>query len=400
MKSLIDRSPVVIPWKDGSLSVPISGGCHIHYLNPEYPEPLSDYAIGTIVEADLKKLAGRIADAQRIVLVIEDTSRPTRLESLLREIISAIKIIRGRNGGVKIIVACGAHFGLVKSQLLQKTGPLSVPAFIHDCIDSRRLVKVGYSQSGLPLWFNQDVVDADLRLTISTVNIHPMAGYSGGGKILLPGVAGLETICGFHNLSPGKPGNIQNPMRQMIDEVLHHLPVAFSWQILSRPDGSIIRIYGGDISTAHCMAAAHLEKTIRIVVDHPVDMVLAGCRPFNQNLLGTFKALTGLPGVLKAGGKVVLFNEAWQGRGDHHWRNRPEVVKVERDRAARLFERFNVGLYSPQIRSEDFEELFPRNFQLLRTETELSGYLHLSSVQELAVIPHAPLNLLLSAADI
>lgn len=182
-------------------------------MEPLFPEALTEKEVENQVVDSLAPLKSAIVSAENIAIIIEDSTRPTLTAPLVAKLLRELTNLRGGNLGLSLIIAAGAHYNLSPSALIKKTGRLEIPVLIHDCTDRNQLSMIGDSKAGIPLWFNRPVVQADLWLAVSTVNIHPMVGFSGGEKILLPRVAGLETIAAFHGLPQGRPGVYQNQMR-------------------------------------------------------------------------------------------------------------------------------------------------------------------------------------------
>lgn len=386
---------ILIPWSNGFLSVAIKDSPGIVHLEPAYPPPLQLEDIRAAVHQDLAILAQPLKNAGRIVLILEDPSRPSDTRILTETILNGIKEIRGSLTGFNLVVASGAHYRIAPRHLRRKVDRFSWPIIIHDCQAENQLLSVGTSRAGIPLFFNQAVVRAHLRLSISTVNIHPLAGFSGGGKILLPGVAGLKTIYGFHSMPPGKSGVHHSAMRELIDEVTGLLPIDYSWHLISRPDGTLVKIHSGPTGKSY----AHAKQTLLNIAACPrpvnkFSLLLLGCNPFDQNLTGTFKSLSQIPPLLQSGGCAVLFNEASQGTGFHHWRNDPRVIAAQKNYYRNLLQDYQVAVYSPITTPVHFQNLFPDEFSLLSSEAMLSEFITKRPVGSVAVLPYAPVTLI------
>ena len=388
-----------LPWDSGSLELPLLRGRAINpslaWLEPTLPAPLSKIELQTQVDKEFQLIAPQIKKAARIALLLEDPSRPSRTRELAASIIRKIGETRGGLTGVSVIVAAGAHYRIEPEALAMKLPALDPPAVIHDATSTSNLAHLGFSQSGVDFWFNRNIAEAELRLSISTVNLHPLVGFSGGGKILLPGVAGIETIRGLHRLPAGTAGAAQTAMRDLINEVLDRLPIAYSWHLLSRPDGGIFRIFAGPVQSSHSEARNEL---LRLVTLEPPSvqpqLLILGAHPFHQNLIGSFKSLHQIPAVLAPGGCALLINEATQGVGFHHWRNDPAVTAAEKEKCHRMYQAYRVALYSPGTQPEAFRNLFPEEFVLLRSFQELTDFLKEFADQPAAVIPYAPVTLI------
>jgi nickel-dependent lactate racemase len=391
-KVMIDLNCIAIPRHRRKWRFPVPAGSDVAVLAPVYPPALKSHQIKALAERGNAATRTLVRAASKIVLIVEDSSRITVTADLVSKLLDCLLEIRGSKRNITILIAAGAHYNLSAKDLAKKVGKTAFE--IHNAADPSKLVRIGASRTGIPLVFNEKVVEADLRFTVSTVNIHPLAGYSGGGKILLPGVAGLESIFPFHALPQGTPGVYGSAMRELIDEVTRILPVAYSWQLLADPAGRIVAVCGGALHEAHRQAIARLETLITVAgPGQPADLVLAGCQPFNLNLLSTFKSLNQLPKLLRDGGRLILFNEARQGVGDHYWRNDPEVVRMQQERYREIFSRYTVGVYSPGSDRREFGRLFPESFRLIEDEAGLTGFGGGNEAMRVVYLPYAPITL-------
>ncbi|HBF36979.1 MAG TPA: hypothetical protein DDW50_06620 [Firmicutes bacterium] len=390
---------VTFPWNSGHITISLPALANVTRLEPAYPEPITPAELHHFIKDDLNPLRFELKNAQQIICIIEDPSRISKTADIVASICQTIQEYRGSLFGFEIVVAAGAHFQIQAEDLLKKVGSYPSPfsLSIHDCNDTQNIAFIGNSPDGIPLLFNKKIVNADLRLTISTMNIHPLAGLSGGAKIFLPGVAGLKTIEAFHSLPVGTPGMENSPMRKLINQVLDIFPVRHSWHLLSNPKGEIFKIVSGKINDGFHKAGIELLKIVTIAKPRlPADLLFLGCRPFHQNLIGTFKSLHQIPKLLKPGGSAVLFNEAPQGIGFHHWRTEPTVVLEQKTKYQQLLKDYQVALFSPGSSLEQFRTLFPDTFNFLKTESELRGILdgqNSTTQSQTIVIPYAPITL-------
>lgn len=385
---------ILLPWSNDFLTVDIGDHPAVNCLEPVYPPPLTPVDIRTTINHDLAALTRPIKHAERIVLILEDPSRPSDTRDLVGTIIDGIREIRGNLAEFHLVVAAGAHYRIAPRHLLKKIPQLSLPIIIHDSRAESGLVSIGTHRSGIPLFFNKAVVRAELRLSVSTVNIHPLAGFSGGGKILIPGVAGLKTIHGLHRLPPGEPGVHKSAMRELMDQVLRLLPLDYSWHLISRPDSPLVKIYGGPTAESHAQAKQALLTMVSC--PRPVkkpSLLLLGCKPFDQNLIGTFKSLPQISLLLNPGGRAVLFNEAPQGIGYHHWRNDPQIREIQKNHYRNLLQEFQVAVYSPQTTLTQFQNLFPAEFSLIPSTAQLTQFITTTPTDSITLLPYAPITL-------
>jgi len=152
-------------------------------LSPIGSEPLSVVAKG-------KKKA---------VIAVDDISRPTPVYRILPLIMDELKRAGIKEKDVRIIVSLGAHRPMLREDLIKKVGENTwnlVAIFNHHPFEN--LVNLGTSSRGTPIHINKEFMDADIKIGIGCIVPHTYAGFGGGGKIVLPGISGIDTLEANH----------------------------------------------------------------------------------------------------------------------------------------------------------------------------------------------------------
>lgn len=382
-----------LAWENERLELPISKDTFLQVLEPSYPPKLDNHELERNLENHLNSIREELSKARRIVLILEDPSRPTRTTRMMSIIGEILHRIRGRWDGFEIVIAAGAHYHIQQEQISVKVDALFLPVSIHNCRSADGLEKVGATKRGIPFYINKKVVEADFRLTVSTTNIHHLAGFSGGGKIILPGVAGLETIEALHSLPPGRPGIRECAMRNLIDEAVSYVPINYSWHLIANSDGDLVKLFFDKMPGSHLKSKLALLRLITLPKPEAAQVLILGCRPFNHNIIGTFKSLHHIPKLLKSGGKAVLFNEAPEGVGFHHWRTQAKVVENQKKFYREFLKDYQVGVFSPRAKLFDFKGIFPDEIILLRNMDDLIKFLNRPEPEKSTFLPFAPITL-------
>ena len=142
----------------------------------------------------------------RIVLIASDHTRPVPSKVLVPPMLAAIR--RGNpNAEITILIATGCHRGTTKAELTEKFGPEIVETekiLIHDCAAEADMVTIGTLPSGGSLRINRIAAEADLLISEGFIEPHFFAGFSGGRKSVLPGIAARETVYWNHNADSGR----------------------------------------------------------------------------------------------------------------------------------------------------------------------------------------------------
>lgn len=256
----------------------------------------------------------------RVVIVVTDHTRPTPtrdLFPLLWERLSSVV----QKEDVTFLVGTGTHRDPTDDELDRMFGPLrqDFPIRIHD--SDRDLVEVGRSARGTPILVNRIVAEADHVVSLGHIGMHYFAGYTGGRKSILPGVAGRETISANHAMLLGDgaracqyQGNpINDEMVEAAGMVRHSLLV----DVVLDPDGDVARVFLGNVEEAHAAGRAFWDEHFKVPLAQRADIVVAsaGGRPKDINLYQAYKGVYNAARAVRDGGHVVLAGACPNGIG-------------------------------------------------------------------------------------
>jgi nickel-dependent lactate racemase len=192
--------------------------------------------------------------------------------------------------------------------------------------DQDRLVSLGKSRLGVPLWVNRLVAESDLVLATGLVEPHPHAGFSGGGKTVAIGAGGEETISVTHSPSmldlPGvRVGSYAgNPFQKTVQESAQKAGLDFILNVVLDDEKRIIEIGAGEPKTAHQALVETAEQIYLVPVDGPFDIIIGGVgHPKDANLYQATRVainmVFGPRPVVKKGGFVIIPARAEEGAG-------------------------------------------------------------------------------------
>ena len=251
-----------------------------------------------------------------------------------------------RSGGmdsdrVRVLVATGLHKGETMADVAERLGgglldKLEVE--IHDSDDRTRLVELGKLSSGTPLWLNRSVIESDLVILESNVEPHFFAGFTGGSKGILPGVAGTETILRNHfwkNIDnpASRYGMVENPIRADANETLRHLGRTFALNVVLDSQKRIVHATAGDPISSFNAVAESVRLHSSVQVKDPPDVVITsnGGYPLDRNVYQCVKGIAVLEGILRENSRIIMASECMDGVGHQDFlrllaSNTPEAV--------------------------------------------------------------------------
>ena len=300
-------------------------------IAPTYHPPASD-VLATLRTALSKPVAGPplravVRPGQQIAVSMCDITRPQPRELMVRALLDELEGI-ARPEDFTLLIATGTHRANTEAELRSMVGDEFVSAMRivnHDARDDTSLVWRGRFGSDVPVWLNQLWVEADIRITTGFVEPHFFAGFSGGPKLVAPGLAGLETVLTLHDASRiGSPratwGVIEgNPVHDDVRAIAVGTGVDFAFDVVLNREQAIVSAFGGEILPMHAAA----REAVRAVAMRPVpqlfDVVVTSNSgyPLDQNLYQAVKGMSAAATVVKPGGLIICAAECRDGFPDH-----------------------------------------------------------------------------------
>jgi nickel-dependent lactate racemase len=229
---------------------------------------------------------------------------------------------------VVVLVATGTHRGNTAAELDDMLGREvldRVRVVNHDARDDASLRWVGEMAGDVPVWLNAEWTDADVRITTGFVEPHFFAGFSGGPKMVAPGLAGLDTVLALHDAR--RIGDeratwgvtVGNPVHDAVREIAAATGVDFAVDVLLDRDHRIVEVFAGDLLEEHAAACAAAKRVAMVPVPRMFDVVVttnAGF-PLDQNLYQCVKGMSAGAGILRPGGTLICVAECRDGFPDH-----------------------------------------------------------------------------------
>ena len=230
---------------------------------------------------------------------------------------------------VVILVATGTHRGNTEAEIRAMLGGEVVDAvhvLNHDAREPSSLVHLGTHGDGVPVWLNRHWVEADLRITTGFVEPHFFAGFSGGPKLVAPGLAGLDTVLTLHDARRiGHPNATWavcegNPVHDDIRAVVGAVGrVDFALDVVLNREQEIVEAFGGALFPMHAAAREAAKRLAMRPVPGLFDVVVttnAGF-PLDQNLYQSVKGMSAGATVVREGGTIVCAAECRDGFPNH-----------------------------------------------------------------------------------
>lgn len=316
---------------EGEISVPVPAQTPVaRYETRQCEHPWNEDACREGVKEIFSEpsVQGMVGAAKSICIIIDDNTRPTPSRLLISCILEHIDVGVQK---VVILIALGAHAALDSSTCRMLTGDIPesyVSVVQHDAFSRDSLVSFGTSSFGTPISIHKAAAEADVRILTGMIKPHNQAGYTGGGKAVLPGTAGIDTILANHSCRYmahplSKIGVIEgNPIRGDIEEALTHIGPSVLINAVMDKHNNIISLVGGpNVSEAHVKGARLYDNLGRFEYPSQADLCLCGTpAPMDMNfyqMLNSLSAPLRVPKpAVKQGATVMVFGRASEGISD------------------------------------------------------------------------------------
>lgn len=272
------------------------------------------------------RLRDLVTPGQRVAVAICDGTRPQPRAAMLRALIDELAGVAAPED-LMVFVATGTHrppsaaevAELIGADLAQRLRVVG-----HDARDAAALVDLGVHGAGVPVTCNREFLAADVRVTTGFVEPHFFAGFSGGPKLVAPGLLGMASVLVLHDaVRIGSPdacfGRLEgNPVHDDVRAVARAIGVDFAFDVVLNREQQVVRAFAGDLFAMHAAAVALVRETAMVAVPERFDVVVttnAGY-PLDQNLYQTVKGLTAAAQVVRPGGVIIAAAECRDGFPD------------------------------------------------------------------------------------
>jgi lactate racemase len=317
-----------LDYGEAFLPVDLPHDCTV--IEPRFRPPASNPE--RILRAALQTPIGKppirelVRPGQRIGISVCDITRAQPRQTMLQALFAEIPGIR--LGDVTIFIATGTHRRNTDREIAQMIGEeyaRCCRVVCHDARETESLVDLGRTENGVPILLNRDWVESDVKITTGFVEPHFFAGFSGGPKMVAPGLAGLDTVLELHNVAriahPKATWGITigNPIHDDVREIAQKTGVDFALDVTLNRNQEITSAYAGDLLQEHSAACATAMQDAMRPVDSPFDVVVTtnSGYPLDQNLYQAVKGMSAAAKIVKPGGTIICAAECRDGIPEH-----------------------------------------------------------------------------------
>ncbi|MDZ7413111.1 MAG: nickel-dependent lactate racemase [candidate division KSB1 bacterium] len=263
-------------------------------------------------------------------VVICDVTRPVPNKLLLPPILQAIEEAGVPREKITVLIATGTHRPVTGAELKELVGDAvacSYRVVNHNSSAEEEHEYLGRTVGGTEIWVDARYVRSDLKVIVGFVEPHLMAGFSGGRKLIVPGIAGDRTMRVVHGARMMahplcREGVIDgNPFHQEALEIAQRVGVDFSVNVALDEARRLTGIFCGGLVEAHAEAVEFVREVVTDDVPAPADVVVttSGGAPLDATFYQAVKGVTAASPVVKRGGTIILAAECREGLGSPHF---------------------------------------------------------------------------------
>jgi nickel-dependent lactate racemase len=316
---------------------------------PGVPDPVEEVKRALNQPIGSPKLNEIVKPEAKVAIVVDDATRSAPSRLILPPLLEELEKANVKDESITIIFGCGTHRAVTQKEAKELLGEEIVERFkvvSHDC-RAQDNVYVGTTQKhGTKVYVNRFFAEADVKILTGDVGLHYYAGFGGGRKSVLPGVAGLETIQHNHAMllhPKARTGNLEgNPIHEDMTEAARMAKVNFILNVVQNKKGEIVKAFAGDLEQAFYEGVKLVEEMYKIPIKRKADIVLAspGGFPADITLFQAYKAVDNALEAVKRGGVIVLVAECPEGHGNevfYEWMMKFKSLKEVEKRIKRNF---------------------------------------------------------------
>lgn len=299
-------------------------------INSYVPEASGEELVKRAIESPVgcERLCELVKGKKKIVIIASDHTRPVPSKVIMPALLKEIR--QGQpDADITILIATGCHRGTTKEELIYKFGEEIVEnenIYIHDCDERDKLVNIGTLPSGGACEINSIAYDADLLIAEGFIEPHFFAGFSGGRKSVLPGVAGRNTVLANHcsefiDDPHSRTGILENnPIHKDMLWAAKTAKLKYIVNVVLNAEKEVIFATAGDCEAAHKVGTDFLASLCGAnAVECDVAITTNGGYPLDQNIYQAVKGMTAAEATVKKDGVIIMLASSDDGTGGDHF---------------------------------------------------------------------------------
>lgn len=357
---------------------------------PPLPQPEEALRAALTNPLGTAPLRDLVRPDQTVAIIFSDITRPTPNHIILPAVLAELAHVPTEN--IVLCNALGTHRPNTPDELRQMLGEEIVHKYRieqNQADDPSTQVHLGTSSFGHEIWVNRVYMEADVRILTGFIEPHFFAGFSGGGKAVMPGMAGTFTVFGNHDAgmiaNPNATWGIThgNPIWEEAREAALMTSPTLLLNVTLNRDKQITGVFAGQLQAAHDAGIDFVRQSSMVPVAAPCDIVVTtnSGYPLDLNLYQAVKGMSAAEQIVRPGGSIIVAAECSDGIPDHGLYGQ---LLREADSPQALFEAI---LQAQETRQDQWQAQIQARIQQKADVYVYSDYLTSQQIRDALLLP-------------
>jgi nickel-dependent lactate racemase len=267
-----------------------------------------------------------VSPGDSVGVIFSDITRPTPHQLILPAVLAELSHVPTTQ--ITLFNALGTHRPNTDAELREMLGNELVDRYRivqNNAFDPSTQISLGRSTFRHEIWVNRQLYECDVKILTGFIEPHFFAGFSGGGKAIMPGMGGQRTVLGNHDAvmiaNPNATWGITqgNPIWEEVQEVARMARRTFLVNVTLNKHKQITGVFAGELDEAHAAGCAFAKSAAMVPVQQPFDIVITtnSGYPLDLNLYQAVKGMSAAAQIVKPGGTIIVAAECWDGIPEH-----------------------------------------------------------------------------------
>jgi nickel-dependent lactate racemase len=318
------QKTIHLPYGDQEITLRLSVRNLLDVISP-YPaatcaDPLAELRRALFHPIGAPSLERAARHANRVVIVADDLTRQTPVGAMLPLLLEELNKAGVSDGQIQVVIALGTHRPMTQDEIQARFGRAAldrVPVLNNPWQDPSQMVNLGLTSNGTPVQINKIVMEADFVIGLGSIVPHHIPGFSGGAKIIQPGVCGVAATGATHYLSTralhSYLGSLENPVRTEMETIAERAGLKAIFNTVLDPEGRLTGAFYGAPRPAHRAGVALAQKVFGAPVSQEAEIVIASSHPCDLEFWQAHKALYPASLAQRQGGTIILITPCPEG---------------------------------------------------------------------------------------
>lgn len=357
---------------------------------PALPDPVASLRAALRQPINSQPLRELVSSNETVAIIFSDITRPTPNHLILPVILAELEHVPVRN--IILCNALGTHRPNTPDELRRMLGERIVETYRieqNNAADPATQVHIGRSSFGHDIWINRVFMEADVKILTGFIEPHFFAGFSGGGKAVMPGMAGQRTVFGNHDAGMIGSSNATwgithgNPIWEEAREVALMTRPSLLLNVTLNRDKQITGVFAGELTAAHDAGIDFVRQSSMVAVPQPCDIVITtnSGYPLDMNLYQSVKGMSAAEQIVRPGGSIIIAAECSDGIPDHGLYG--QLLRESADPAALL----RAIMESAETRQDQWQAQIQARIQQKADVYVYSDHLTTQQIEDALLIP-------------